>query len=83
MDLAKLIRYFPSNSELAVRILCSPNVAVLRENEVEEFARAFTETCFEDVQETIEKLHLNNLKFYFMSCAKLKQPMFVINQGDQ
>jgi len=83
LDLAKLVRFFKRNSELADRLFSSPGVSVLRDHEVEEFACTFTEIHFEEVQGTLQKLYLNNLKFYFLSCAKLKQPMFVLNLGDQ
>jgi len=81
--LAKLVRFFKRNSELADRLFSSPGVSVLRDHEVEEFARTFTEIHFEEVQGTLQKLYLNNLKFYFLSCAKLKQPMFVLHMGEQ
>jgi len=83
LDLDKLVRFFPSNSELANRLFSYHGVSVFREHEVEEFARTFTEIHFEEVQGTLQKLYLNNLKFYFPSCAKLKQPMFVLHMGEQ
>jgi len=82
LDLGKLYEDLPEEAKVLGAMVFRSWVGVLREEEVSEFAKQLWGAHLE-VSGVMQQLYLNNLKFYFLCCAKSKQPMFVIYKGTE